>query len=218
MASSDRLIILSSLSSKAEQPQGPPNDEIPIRAVTKDDESTVQEHEHCTALQSQQPGATEQLPQSVEHAPGPRQQDAPYCILPERQKIFLILTAAFAGIIPSLSSTTYYPAIPEIASNLHVSVSLINLTISTFLIMQGIAPSFIAPISESYGRRPALLLCLVLYVGANIGLALQSDYAALMVLRSLQSAGSSGTSSLSTAVVADLSTRAERGKYIGYAR
>ena len=38
-----------------------------------------------------------------------------------------------------------------------------------------------------------------------------------MVLRCLQSSGSSGTIALGSAVVADVSTRAERGKYIGYA-
>ena len=38
-----------------------------------------------------------------------------------------------------------------------------------------------------------------------------------MVLRCLQSSGSSGTIAVGSAVVADVSTRAERGKYIGYA-
>lgn len=38
-----------------------------------------------------------------------------------------------------------------------------------------------------------------------------------MVLRCLQSSGSSGTIALGSAVVADVSTRAQRGKYIGYA-
>ena len=57
----------------------------------------------------------------------------------------------------------------------------------------------------------------MIYIGANIGLALQDSFAALMVLRCLQGSGSSGTIALGSAVVADLSTRAERGKYIGYA-
>ena len=57
----------------------------------------------------------------------------------------------------------------------------------------------------------------MIYVSANIGLALQNNYAALMVLRCLQSSGSSGTIALGSAVVADVSTRAQRGKYIGYA-
>lgn len=38
-----------------------------------------------------------------------------------------------------------------------------------------------------------------------------------MVLRCLQSSGSSGTIAIGSAVVADLSTRADRGKYLGYA-
>lgn len=61
------------------------------------------------------------------------------------------------------------------------------------------------------------MVCFVIYLGANIGLALQSDYAALLVLRCMQSSGSSGTIALGSAVVSDLSTRAERGKYVGYA-
>lgn len=84
-------------------------------------------------------------------------------------------------------------------------------------IFQGLAPSFIASFSDAHGRRPAYIIAFVIYLGANIGLALQNNYAALMVLRCLQSSGSSGTIALGSAVVADLTTRAERGKYIGYA-
>ena len=74
----------------------------------------------------------------------------------------------------------------------------------------------IAGFSDGAGRRPAYIYCFVVYMGANIGLALQRNYAALMVLRCLQSAGSSGTVALCNGVVADLVTSAERGIYIGY--
>lgn len=79
------------------------------------------------------------------------------------------------------------------------------------------APSFVGSFSDGHGRRPAYIAAFIVYLGANIGLALQNSYPALMVLRCLQSAGSSGTIALGSAVVADLTTRAERGKYIGYA-
>lgn len=58
----------------------------------------------------------------------------------------------------------------------------------------------------------------MLYVAANIGLAEQRHYAALVVLRCLQSAGSSSTVALANAVVADIATSAERGHYIGFAQ
>lgn len=68
------------------------------------------------------------------------------------------------------------------------------------------------------GRRPAYILGFVIFIGANIGLALQNNYAALLVLRCLQSTGSSGTVALGNGVVSDVATSGERGKYIGYAQ
>ena len=81
--------------------------------------------------------------------------------------------------------------------------------------MQGLAPAMIAGFSDTAGRRPAYIICFTLYIAANIGLCLQSNYAALMVLRCLQSAGSSGTVALAQGVVADIVTSAERGTYVG---
>lgn len=50
-------------------------------------------------------------------------------------------------------------------------------------------------------------------VGANIGLALQSTFAALMALRCLQSFGSSSLAVVGIATVTDILNRAERSKY-----
>ena len=83
-------------------------------------------------------------------------------------------------------------------------------------ILQGVAPMMIAGFSDLTGRRPAYVYCFIVYIAANIGLALQRNYAALLVLRCLQSAGSSGTVALCNGVVADLVTSAERGVYVGY--
>lgn len=160
--------------------------------------------------------------------------NAPHSVLSAGEKAFVIIAASFAALISPLSSSIYLPALDTLARDVNVSVSLINLTITTYLvqfsshctaesddnraqIFQGIAPSFIGSFSDTHGRRPAYIIAFVIYLGANIGLALQNSYAALMVLRCLQSAGSSGTIALGSAVVADLTTRAERGKYIGYA-
>lgn len=69
-------------------------------------------------------------------------------------------------------------------------------------------------LSDTAGRRPAYIICFGIYIGANIGLALQRSYVGLLLLRALQSSGSSGTVALSNAVVADLVTSSERGIYL----
>lgn len=84
-------------------------------------------------------------------------------------------------------------------------------------IFQGLIPTIIGGASDGLGRRPAYILCFIIYTAANIGLALQDQYSALIVLRCLQSAGSSSTVALANAVVADIATASERGTYISYA-
>jgi MFS family permease len=59
------------------------------------------------------------------------------------------------------------------------------------------------------------MICFIVYIAADIALAFQNNYIALIILRMLQSAGSSGTVALANAVVADVATSAERGIYIG---
>jgi MFS family permease len=50
-----------------------------------------------------------------------------------------------------------------------------------------------------------------------VGIALQHQYSALLVLRCLQSTGSSSLIALANAIVADISPSSERGTYISYA-
>lgn len=121
-----------------------------------------------------------------------------------------------------------------LATDLHVSLTDISLTITAYMvclsqvyvydcvanslqIFQGVAPTIVGGISDRYGRRPTYLLCFTIYVAANFGLALLKNYSTLVILRCVQSAGSSGTTALSSAVVSDVATRQQRGSYTGLA-
>ncbi|EME41515.1 hypothetical protein DOTSEDRAFT_73810 [Dothistroma septosporum NZE10] len=143
--------------------------------------------------------------------------ERPWTLLSETKVKSLLVVASLAAITSPLSTSTYYPSIVAIAQDLGVSVAKANLTISSYQILQGLSPTVTAAFADSYGRRPALLVCLTIWSIANLGLALQTDFTALLLLRCLQSAGSSGTFALAQAVTADLATRAERGKYMAYA-
>ena len=66
------------------------------------------------------------------------------------------------------------------------------------------------------GRRPVYVIGFSIYVAANIGLALNNSYAGLLVLRCLQSSGSSVLATMKLAVICDVVTSAERGSYIAF--
>lgn len=74
---------------------------------------------------------------------------------------------------------------------------------------------FFGDFADRTGRRPAYIICFTIYIASNIALALQNSYAALIVLRCLQSSGISSTVALSAATVADISTKQERGSMMG---
>lgn len=123
--------------------------------------------------------------------------------------IFFFLQASL------LASNIYFPAINAIANDLNVSVELVNLSITAYLLFQGLAPSLWGPISDVQGRRTAYACTLLVLVGACIGLARTTNYVSLVVLRCLQSTGSASTVAIGSGVIGDITTRADRGGYMG---
>jgi MFS family permease len=75
----------------------------------------------------------------------------------------------------------------------------------------------VAGFSDKAGRKPAYMVCFLVYMAANLALALQDNYVALLLLRMVQAAGSSGTIVLSNGLVGDIIPSSERGKYIAFA-
>ncbi|KAK0264105.1 hypothetical protein LTR35_017368 [Friedmanniomyces endolithicus] len=126
------------------------------------------------------------------------------------QKRAIIVTGSFAAWFSPMSGSIYYPALNQIAADLHVTSAKVSITVTTYLIMQGLAPMMIAGFSDKAGRRPAYLICFTIYIIANLALALQDSYIALLLLRMLQSAGSSGTVALAQGLVGDCITSSER--------
>lgn len=107
---------------------------------------------------------------------------------------------------------------PVLATSMSVSTQKINITITTYIILQGISPLFIGDFADKLGRRPVYLLTFTVYVAASLGLALNTkSYAALLALRTLQSAGCSATAAISYGVLADFATPARRGHVLGMA-
>ncbi|KAF6234537.1 hypothetical protein HO173_007162 [Letharia columbiana] len=157
--------------------------------------------------------ATEDL-EALHQAPsGPA-----YSVFSHRQRKFIVFMVACAGFFSPLSANIYFPALNALSRDLKVSNELINLTLTSYMIFQGLAPTVFGDLADMTGRRPAYVIGFIIYIGANIGLALQNNYAALLVLRCLQSTGSSGTVALGNGVVADVSSSGERGKFMGIAQ
>ncbi|KAF2962954.1 hypothetical protein GQX73_g10624 [Xylaria multiplex] len=139
-----------------------------------------------------------------------------YSFFTTNEKRAIVFAAAAGAFFSPLSAQIYFPALDSLSRDLGISVTEVNLTVTTYMIVQAIAPMFVGSLADSAGRRPAYILCFIIYTAACIGCALAPSYPALLVLRALQAAGSSSTVSLCQAVVSDVVTSAERGSYVGF--
>ncbi|TGO44625.1 hypothetical protein BOTNAR_0778g00030 [Botryotinia narcissicola] len=134
--------------------------------------------------------------------------DVPYSVFSASQKKMIVLTGSMSSLFSPMSTSMYYPSL--------ILDAKISLTVTSFLIIQGLAPMMIAGLSDKAGRRPAYIVCFIIYFFTTLGLGLQNSYPALMALRCLQSAGSSGTVALANGLVGDI-TSSERGTYVAWA-
>ncbi len=74
-----------------------------------------------------------------------------------------------AAFISPTSANMYFPALNPLQDQLHVSATLINLTLTSYMIFQGLAPTVFGDLADMAGRRPAYILVFIIYLGANIG-------------------------------------------------
>ena len=91
-------------------------------------------------------------------------------------------------------------------------MTAINIFVS---IAQSLAPSFWGPLGDNIGRRQVLIYTLLIFLAANIGLALSQNLVMLLVFRFLQAAGSASTIALGAGIIADIAPPSERGGFMG---
>ena len=130
--------------------------------------------------------------------------DGPYSIYSPAQKAFISYVASISAVFSGLSSFIYYPAISSLSQSLGTSTEAVNLTITSYLVVAGIAPSIIGDTVDQTGRRPVSLIAFTLYLAANIGLASRNSYSAMVILQCLQSAGASGSTSIAYCIISDM--------------
>ncbi|MEG3136138.1 multidrug effflux MFS transporter [Rouxiella sp. T17] len=91
--------------------------------------------------------------------------------------LFLLLTLVLLG---PLGIDLYLPAIPAIARGLNSSESVIQSSISLFILVLGLGQLLAGPLVDSYGRRPVAIAGLALYL-VGVALAATSINAAMFM-------------------------------------
>lgn len=100
----------------------------------------------------------------------------------------------------------YTPALPAIAADLQASSTDIQITFAVFMAGFAFGQLFYGPVSDRFGRRPILLVSLLIYGVGTVAVAVAPGLGALFAARALQAVGAAGGIVLGRAVVRDIVT------------
>jgi hypothetical protein len=64
----------------------------------------------------------------------PEEPEPVYSAFPKWKRVAIVYTASLAAFSSPISSTTYYPAMLQMAADLNVSLTQISLTITTYMV------------------------------------------------------------------------------------
>jgi DHA1 family bicyclomycin/chloramphenicol resistance-like MFS transporter len=112
----------------------------------------------------------------------------------------LALLAAF----PPLSTDMYLAAIPLLVDLWQQPLAVVNLTLIGFFVTYCGFLLIYGPLSDRYGRRPPLLIGLVIFIIASLLCACADNVQHMIFARILQGAGAASASSIAFAICKDL--------------
>lgn len=132
----------------------------------------------------------------------------------DRTVLYLFIGLMITMLLAALNQTVLSTALPTIVGELD-GVDQMTWVITGYILASTIVMPVYGRISDILGRKPVLLVAIVLFIAGSVVGALAGSIEILIAARVLQGIGGGGLMILSQAAIADVVPARERGKYMG---
>jgi EmrB/QacA subfamily drug resistance transporter len=140
---------------------------------------------------------------------------APAIHLSPREKLEILGAILLALFLFALDQTVVGTALPRIVTDLR-GLNLYTWAVTIYLLTATISGPIYGKLSDLFGRRPIVIWAVSLFLISSVLAGLSQEMWQFIVFRGLQGLGGGAVFPVALAVVADLYTPAERGKYLGF--
>jgi MFS family permease len=131
---------------------------------------------------------------------------------------WILAIAAAAVLIAAIDTYVIVLALPSIMADVGIGIDQLQAAtpiISGFLLGYVVVMPMLGRLSDVYGRRPLLLLCLAVFAAGSLVTASAHDLASVVAGRAIQGLGGGGLVPVTLALVADLWPPDRRGVPLG---
>ena len=123
--------------------------------------------------------------------------------------------ALLAILLSALDLSIVNPALTSISTDLHSLDHLAWIIVAYFLTTTALAPVY-GKLSDTHGRGRVMTVAIVIFAGASVLCGAAQSLDQLVLFRALQGAGAAGLFVVAQAMIADVVSPRERGKFQGY--
>ena len=134
--------------------------------------------------------------------------------LSQRSKLEILGAVLLGLFLVALDQTIVGTALPKIVTSLGGN-DLYTWVVTIYLLTSTITVPFYGKLSDIYGRRPMLMIGISLFLIGSALSGLSQEMWQLILFRGIQGLGAGALFPIALAVIGDLFTPAERGKYQG---
>lgn len=106
-----------------------------------------------------------------------------------KQQFVIILILGALSTISPFSIDMYLPGFPSIAEDLHTTMAMVQLSLTSYFIGIAAGQLLYGPLLDRFGRKIPLYVGLLIYVIASLGCALTNSAEGLIGMRFLQAVG-----------------------------
>lgn len=135
---------------------------------------------------------------------------------PRRRKMMNVAVIAAMSILSPLASSMFTPGIDQIAEDLGSTPEVVIGCTTGFVIMLGFGPLFLAPLSETFGRRRVYIVCFTVFAALQIPSALAPNIETLIAMRTLSGFFGSVGIANGGGTISDMFVPSERASVFGW--